>query len=132
MKWNFEETGKTNALIKQIEAFIPKAKRMYMVETYRQLTIATPVLTGRARWGWNCSVSQKDVTVPADGKYSLDANRANKTFTVGIPMEETFYITNNVPYIGRLNDGYSRQAPARFFELCAYNAMDKLQKKYGS
>lgn len=131
MKWNIAETDKTAQFVERIQEIIPKAKRMFMVDAYRQITIATPVLTGRAKWGWNCSVTDKDPTIPPPGTYSLDATRANKTFTLNIPWENNFYITNDVPYIGRLNDGYSRKAPARFFELSVYNALGKLKLKYG-
>lgn len=43
---------------------------------------ATPIKSGRARRGWN-----KDV------------------------KRQGFSVNNNVPYIGRLEEGYSRQAP---------------------
>jgi hypothetical protein len=131
MKWNFSDRSKTTSFLQRVQKIVPNGKRMFMVEAYRQLTISTPVDTGRARFGYNCSISEKDQTVPTPGKYSLDATRATKIFTVSVPMEKAFYITNDVPYIGRLNDGYSQQAPARFWELCVYNAMGKLKKKYG-
>lgn len=48
----------------------------------------TPVDTGKARQGW-----QLDTSVRLDPK-----------------------ITNDVPYIARLNDGHSKQAPAGFID----------------
>ena len=107
--------------------FIPKCMRMFMVEFYRQCTISTPVDTGRARWGWNCSIGSPNLTVPAEGKYTLDVARANDTFTVSaVSGKETLYVSNAVPYIWKLNDGYSRQAPARFVELSFDNSFQKL------
>lgn len=51
------------------------------------LTMATPVDTGQARNGWQLA-GEGDLTV----------------------------VENRVPYIGKLNDGHSQQAPAGFIE----------------
>ena len=117
------------------ESRVPKVMRMFTVEAYRQLTIATPVDTGRARWGWNCSFIQPNFTIPMAAPkgqknyYGLDAARASNTFRADIISgKETLYISNAVPYIIKLNEGWSRQAPARFFELCFENAVQKLSK----
>lgn len=108
---------------------VPRCMRNFMVEFYRQCTISTPVDTGRARWGWNCTIGTPSFTVPAEGKYNIDAGRAVKTFTVSaVTGEETLYVTNAVPYIGKLNEGWSRQAPARFVELSFDVAFRKLEK----
>ena len=123
--------------LKLNETRIPRAMRMFTVEAYRQLTIATPVDTGRARWGWNCSFVQPNFTIPMaapEGQknyYGLDANRASNTFRADIISgKETLYISNAVPYIIKLNEGWSRQAPARFFELAFENAVQKLTQYF--
>jgi hypothetical protein len=65
------------------------------VQTLKEeLVLATPVDTGRARASW-----------------SINKVRGDK--------EPTFEITNDAPYIGKLNDGYSDQAPAHFIESIA-------------
>lgn len=122
---------------------VPRCMRMFMVEFYRQCTISTPVDTGRARWGWNCSIKAPVMDIPAAapdgwvGKnhkggrafYKLDSQRATKTFSVEVVTgKEPLYITNAVPYIGKLNEGWSRQAPARFVELAFDYAYNKLEK----
>lgn len=122
---------------------VPRCMRNFMIEFYRQCTIATPVDTGRARWGWNCSIKAPVMDIPAEapdgwvgkshkgGKafYKLDSKRARETFTVSaVTGEETLYVTNAVPYIGKLNEGWSRQAPARFVELAFDYAFNKLEK----
>lgn len=125
--------------LKMNEQIIPKAMRMFTVEAYRQLTIGTPVDTGRARWGWNCSFIQPNFSIPMaapEGQqnyYGLDAGRAESTFKISsISGKETLYISNAVPYIVKLNEGWSRQAPARFFELCFHNAVQKMEKYFAS
>lgn len=114
--------------IKLRKEMVPKCMRMFVVEFYRQVTISTPVDTGRARWGWNCSIGSPDLTIPAEGKYSVDATRATTVFSVQAVKEmPDLFVANAVPYIGRLNAGSSQQAPARFVELAFVNVVRKLE-----
>lgn len=122
--------------------FVPRCMRNFMIEFYRQCTISTPVDTGRARWGWNCSIKAPVMDIPAaapdgwvgknhkGGKafYKLDSKRARETFSVEVVTgKDPLYITNAVPYIGKLNEGWSKQAPARFVELAFDYAVNKLE-----
>lgn len=121
---------------------VPRCMRMFMVEFYRECTVATPVDTGRARWGWNCSISDPSYTIPEEapegwiGKskggrefYKQDLTRASKEFSIKvISGNDTLYVTNAVPYIKDLNNGKSKQAPARFVELSFDYAFTKLEK----
>lgn len=107
--------------------------RMATIEFYRQITISTPHDTGRARWGWNITVNAPSNTVPPPGIYpmpTIDLHMENPIDS--ITVTDSIYITDNVPYIGKLNNGYSRQAPARFVELAAARiqaAISKIWKK---
>lgn len=128
--------------IQAVKDRVPKLLRSFGVEFYRQVTIATPVDTGRARYSWTCAVDRPDFTITApapDGwegqssggaaYYSLDATRAANYFTPDkVHADSTIYVANALPYIEKLNNGYSRQAPARFVELAFENAVGKLFK----
>lgn len=100
---------------------------------YQKIIIATPVDTGRARWGWNITVNAPSNTVPPPGIYpmpTIDLHMENSINS--ITVTDTIYITNNVPYIKRLNAGYSKNHPARFVEQAAAKvqaAVSKLIKK---
>lgn len=108
---------------------VPKCMRLFMIEFYRDCTLSTPVDTGRARWGWMCSIGRPALSAPPPGQYSMAAARAADTFTVSaVSGRDPLYVANNVPYIHRLNEGWSKQAPARFVELAFDAAFDKLQK----
>ncbi|MBQ7404226.1 MAG: hypothetical protein IJW05_12410 [Lentisphaeria bacterium] len=131
------ELGKNDPKVKKYlnmnKERIPKTMRMFTIEAYRQLTITTPVDTGRARWGWNCSFERPDFSVPMEAPegqknyYGLDAGRAEAKFKINaLSNDTTLYISNAVPYIVKLNEGWSRQAPARFFELCFESACQKV------
>lgn len=102
---------------------VKRGMKMAVVECMRQLSISTPVDTGRARWGWYLSVKVPSTEVPPEGKYKTPQiaeklQAVNENFTV----KDTLFLTNNVPYIKRLNDGSSKQQPARFVERAAANA----------
>jgi len=77
-----------------------------------KLVEKTPVDTGRARGNWQVTLNQ-----PAEGydESEIDKNGGN-TFTKGsmviddAPEYPIIWITNNVPYIQRLEEGHSGQA----------------------
>ena len=80
------------------------------------VVLATPVDTGRARSNWQVNIgSPASGTVPTFGN-----NAASKAVAAAQAQIGTYrggsaiHITNNLAYIGRLNDGYSAQAPAGF------------------
>ena len=99
---------------------IKKAMKIGIVEALRQVTISTPVDTGRARWGWFLTINVPSVETPLEGKYSAPKiNERMQAINDNFTISDTLYLTNNVDYIGRLNDGYSKQAPARFVEKSA-------------
>lgn len=99
--------------------------RMATIEFYRQVQISTPVDTGRARAGWLITVNAPSEEVPPEGKYTYSAGLPN---IPAVTINDRYFITNNVPYIGKLNNGYSRQAPARFVELVVARVQAAISK----
>lgn len=86
----------------------------------------TPVDTGRARSNWVAqigSAASGDIEPYAPGEAG-ETGAANAQAAMdqaagviaGYKSGQEIHITNNLPYIGRLNDGYSAQAPAGFVE----------------
>lgn len=99
---------------------IKKAMKVGIIEALRQVTISTPVDTGRARWSWFLSVRVPSPELPPEGKYSAPKiNERMQALNENFTVSDTLYLTNNVSYVPKLNDGYSRQAPARFVEKSA-------------
>lgn len=90
------------------------------------LVWGTPVDKSKALSNWQVSVdtpntAQRQPYFPGE-KGSTYAESAQAAFEVGktvilskLPGQKLF-ITNALPYIRRLNDGYSSQAPAGFVE----------------
>ncbi len=77
----------------------------------------TPVITGRARGGWQVGIDkpilEDNERLDPSGADTISANEAKiRTRQPG----QDIYISNNVVYIGKLNEGSSSQAPAGYIE----------------
>jgi hypothetical protein len=103
-----------------------KVARTVALAVDQTVVIATPVDEGRARANWQVRVgpAATDVIpayVPGKGGNTgaQNAQAAMEQGKIAIstaqPGQE-IHITNNLPYIGALNDGHSAQAPAGFVE----------------
>lgn len=93
--------------------------RKIAIECFRRIILGTPVDIGRAKGNWQASTGS-----PAGGTVErLDPSGAA---TIAAMINEVSgwtpsddlpaFITNNLPYIQRLNEGWSKQAPAHFIE----------------
>ena len=74
----------------------------------------TPADTGRARGNWQASIGRgatKEIAV--NNQRSGEAKAiAEVDQTVSVAVGDLYYLTNNVPYIERLEFGWSKQAPS--------------------
>ena len=86
------------------------------VEGARQFGIRTPKLTGQAVSGWEPStgtpniIEQPVIIVPDDRGPLVKTTAELARYKLGT----TIFLSNGVPYIGRLEDGHSQQAPDGF------------------
>lgn len=104
-----------------------RRRRAVMLEAARGVIFLTPVDTGRARGNWQLTIEggQPEVTENEDtslGEAPASASRppAGPTFnrinagigaTKGKPFSR-YDLVNGVPYIVRLEQGWSKQAPS--------------------
>ena len=84
------------------------------LEIFRDTVTATPVDTGAARSNWRLTVDAVDTS--SDKTSTGTENQAQATGTISAVISgQTQYtfisISNNLPYIRRLEYGYSGQAP---------------------
>lgn len=94
-----------------------------------ELAESTPIDTGRAISNWDASIgpsafNYRPAAVPGEKGSTRSATVAE---ALGRMLRKiagyksgggaAVHITNSAPYIGRLNAGYSSQAPAGFIEL---------------
>lgn len=80
--------------------------------------LATPVDTGRARGNWFASVSipRLKADFGATDRSGQARISSNSAAIAQRGNDQTIFITNNLPYIKRLNQGHSAQAPEMFVE----------------
>ena len=94
---------------------VDAAMRKIGLSVFRRIIVRTPVDTGRARGNWQASFGQPrgDTIDRNDKSGTLAVSAAIASAASWKPATDgSFFITNNLPYIGRLENGYSRQAPA--------------------
>lgn len=103
----------------QIGAFVRKTKatadivvRRLSLELFRMVVLKTPVDTGRARANWQLAIG----TMP-EGVLELDDRSGTATISAGaaaaagVKAGDVIYLANSLPYIRRLEYGWSQQAP---------------------
>lgn len=91
----------------------------------------TPVDTGWARANWLSSVT-KSINKPEGSPENVSAaETAKQAGLLGLLTYRLkagpVFISNNVPYILRLNDGHSKQAPAGFVQRAIQEAVTGLR-----
>lgn len=107
----------------------------------REVVTRTPVDTGRARSNWLVSIGNPRTDnigpyAPGDAGSTAGAN-VNMALQQGneaigryrIDNNLDIYIANNLPYIGRLDDGWSPQAPPGYIGDCVRVAQDYVRRQ---
>ena len=100
---------------------------------FKGVVMKTPVKTGRARANWNIGVRRADLS-------TIDEGYSTPTLATKKAMEQTaklnrvkdgypvVYITNNLPYIKRLEEGWSvKQAPEGMVRLTLLEAREYIK-----
>lgn len=115
-----------------LESTIERIVKQVTLEAVAILTEDTPRDTGWARTNWipriggpidGAAGDRESVATSASAQQSGVASVA----TYRLPMGKV-YITNHVPYIQRLNEGSSRQAPAGFVERSLVAAVTSIER----
>lgn len=112
---------------------LKKARETIGIAFVRSVVPATPVRTGKARRNWQVNwVSPTGQELPgvdaAGGNTIINGEGRIKTGRRRNPFLPLI-IENNVPYIGRLNAGSSRQAPPMFVERSIQVAINALPRR---
>lgn len=97
---------------KEIEPFV----KLVALEALNRITLKTPVLSGRARGNWTVTFGF-DNSPPTDETDKSGARTiskgAAKISEYSFGQDSQIVISNNLPYINRLEHGYSKiKAPA--------------------
>lgn len=119
----------------QVEEGVNRIVRTVALVVDRELVLETPVDTGRARSNWIVSLGEAatDEREPyaegsglgkGEGSNAAGALAQGQAVIAGRRSGTDIYISNNVKYIGRLNDGWSAQAPSGFVQAAIKRAVE--------
>ena len=110
---------------KVISEVVEATNREFLMDTWQELVDATPVKTGKARASWFVSPNLPHLKELPDAHYPYpappDLNRYTRNFSL-------WYIANTAHYIGQLNRGSSRQAPAGFVDTIIKRNVDRANR----
>ena len=93
----------------KLDRVLSEGIRATLFEVGTAIIKETPVDTGRARGNWQASVnsaSGAELSRTSEGAAIIQLSQE-----ASAAIGNTFFFTNNVPYIRRLEYGYSDQAP---------------------
>ena len=100
-----------NDVTARIQQRIDRKVRAVTIGVFSSVIKMTPVDTGRAKGNWQCTIGSPANTIleieDQDGGITTSAMIA----TVPNPAGSKVYLTNNLPYIQKLEYGHSTKAP---------------------
>lgn len=110
----------SNKFSVDVSAWVEKAKgkadivlRKSAIDLFSRVIRRSPVDTGRFRNNWNVSIGAPatGVTLEVDPSGSAALVKINET-VADAKMGDTIFLVNALPYSIRLENGWSKQAPA--------------------
>ncbi len=120
-------------VLRGLKGFTERLVRVIVLDATANLIEDTPVDTGWARANWIPSIGAPPTSPAGEtGSGEPDVGAAGAAqqqgvaqIAVGYTLEQgNVSITNNVPYIRRLNEGSSSQAPAMFVQSAIARALN--------
>lgn len=117
--------ARLNKLADNADTFADNAKARVALAIVKQLVSDTPVDTSRALSNWRVGTGSTPPPIPpyitgsqgsSAAASAAQAIAAAETAIAANKSADVLVIFNAVPYIRRLNEGSSRQAPAGFIE----------------
>ena len=129
MGWSLDLTKYAQAKAESIQ----DCRRKVAVKLFEAVVKRTPVDTGRARGNWQVTVGYDDTSTtdrvddrPKGSRPMYLAEEQRKIAEA--EGDETIFIHNNLPYIRRLEYGYSRQSPRGMVGVVMANIDAKIRE----
>ena len=119
----------------RVEGNVEQAVKDCAGAVARSVISNTPADTGRARSNWTAEMDEALAKVlpayvpgekgsTAEANAEIAINQATEAIDrFDISANRSVHISNSVPYIGALNDGHSKQAPADFVKLAVLDGL---------
>ncbi len=107
----------TLSIYDEMEEFVNEQARAISLRFLSIVVRRTPKKTGRAMGNWYVGVTRPVRAINPNRREQEAITQGTTKIESAQSVEfPTIFISNNLPYIGRLNEGYSDQAPALFVE----------------
>lgn len=109
-------------VVNSLNKFTEKLIQRLTLNVTANLIEDTPVDTGWARANWVPAIGSPRTKTAGTREAAENGNLSTGPQTTGqveilrYKLGPTVHITNNVPYINKLNAGHSRQAPSAFVQ----------------
>ncbi len=104
----------------ELEEEVVNVARAVTFTFLRNVIKATPIDTGRAKGNWFVGINRPIRQTKENRRAGQATSEGQKKIFNSKAKWPDYWASNNLPYIERLNDGYSGQAPAKFVET-AFN-----------
>lgn len=101
-------TAQLSNAVGNIEEIVDTTWRKSVSQAFNEVVQGTPVLTGAARASWLMGRTNNN---------SVGAKILNVTPLDVVPVGNSMLLFSNLPYIERLEDGYSLKAPAGMVKI---------------
>lgn len=121
--------AKLFSVMGELASDVEAAQKKLALRIDQQLVFQTPVDEGRARANWIVSQESPEQTekvAPANPNQGAQEalNQGRREIAKTAPFSLT-YIQNNLPYIQRLNEGWSAQAPSKYIDRILAQALNE-------
>lgn len=116
-------------VVQSLEAFTEKLMTRLALNLTANFVEDTPVATGWARANWVPAIGtprRKTAGTRAAaeaGKIDFGPQTSGQLAVLGYKLGPAIFISNNVPYIDKLNEGSSSKAPAAFIQAAILRAI---------
>lgn len=106
-KYAIETPEKMNRIVRKI-----------MLDVFKGVILKTPVDTGRARANWQATIGgPSSGTLDSEDKTGQMAISGGSKAIAAMKEFSPVFLYNGLPYIGRLENGWSGQAPAGMVKI---------------
>ena len=137
-----DERQQAQRISAELAGFVGSVVRALTINVGAELVPRTPIDTGWARANWVSSIGRpviEEVDRTGSPEQVQAANAKQAASRAGLATYRldlgNTYVSNNVPYIQRLEDGHSQQAPTGFVRAslaAAIRGTEGLSRRRGS
>jgi hypothetical protein len=120
-------TIRIDQLAKNLQTNVEKVKRSAAIAIHQTVTVATPVLTGRAKNNWFVELNQPNRNKATTGTFDKSGTFITAQAKAVIDrsgVDDSIWISNNLDYIVLLNNGSSKKAPRLFVQRSIQTAVN--------